>query len=60
MKIYEIMIGDNEPLYAKSKKHIKELMIEWELKETDIDYITEKEFEYNLDSICNLCDRVHR
>ena len=60
MKIYEIsfMNGDN-PMYLKSKKELKK--IEMELMNDDVLYqVEEFEFEYNLDSICELCSDIWR
>tara|TARA_R100000655_G_scaffold85477_1_gene125306 strand:- start:180 stop:356 length:177 start_codon:yes stop_codon:yes gene_type:complete len=58
MKIYEICFRNgDDPVYVKSKKELKK-----ELEDLDEGtyYIYEKEFEYNLDSICQLCSKVSR
>ena len=57
MKIYEISYGNgDDPTYVKSKKELKE-----ELRDYEGTYsIREHEFEYNLDSICELCSDVWR
>jgi hypothetical protein len=58
MKIYEICFTNaDDPIYVKSKKELKE-----ELEDLDEGTysIYEKEFEYNLDSICDLCSNCWR
>lgn len=61
MKIYEIVFDDDDvPMYAKSNKDIKQILADLGLEKKNILWVKEMEFEYNLDSICNLMNRVHR
>ena len=53
------MNGDN-PMYVKSKKELKEIEMKL-INDYDLLYrVEEFEFEYNLDSICELCSDVWR
>ena len=59
MKIYEITFTDaTDPDYVKSKKELKEALSKYD--KSVIRHVNEHEFEYNLDSICKLCNNVWR